>query len=603
MSDGSASAGGPEVSERPATPKRRFIIAGSVVVLVPVALFLVATLVSAGTVPRGTSVEGISIGGLSADEAKAVLTTELVPRSTRPLVVVADGSRVAVTPRTAGVSIDVAGTVDQVTSGGGPFTAIAGLFGGSRELDPVLFVDDAKLDSSAVAVVAKLDRAAVEGGIDFVGAKAVPITPVPGRRIEAPIARAAILASVGAADRQVPLDVVARPTELTAADVDQAVATLGRTVVSGPVAVRVTGTSDGQRIDESVSVPIRRLSPYLSTTVEEGRIELAVDAAGVMKELKPDLGPLEVPAVDATFRIAGDKPVVVPSRDGSSVGKSALGSAIIDAATSTGARVASVRLTSQPAELTTAEARGLGVVEELSSFRQPFPFAPYRKQNIGQAAKRINGSLLLPGQTFSLNDTVLERTPANGYTTGFVIKGGRLAEDLGGGVSTSATAMWHAAFFAGLERVEQRAHSFYIARYRAGLEATVAWGSLDLRFTNDSPNGVFITSQSGSNFITVTMYGTKRYDVTAEAGPRTNPKPFRTLTDTSATCTPQSGVNGFRIVVTRVFKVNGKEVKREPLTTRYNPANDVTCKKPVRPSSTPTPRPTPNPAAPPRPGG
>jgi len=163
--------------------------------------------------------------------------------------------------------------------------------------------------------------------------------------------------------------------------------------------------------------------------------------------------------------------------------------------------------------------------------------------------------------------------------------------------------MWHAAFFAGLERVEQRAHSFYIARYRAGLEATVAWGSLDLRFTNDSPNGVFITSQSGSNFITVTMYGTKRYDVTAEAGPRTNPKPFRTLTDTSATCTPQSGVNGFRIVVTRVFKVNGKEVKREPLTTRYNPANDVTCKKPVRPSSTPTPRPTPNPAAPPRPGG
>ena len=130
----------------------------------------------------------------------------------------------------------------------------------------------------------------------------------------------------------------------------------------------------------------------------------------------------------------------------------------------------------------------------------------------------------------------------------------------------------------------------------------MAWGSLDLRFKNDSPNGVFITSQSGNNFITVTMYGTKRYDVTAESGPRTNPKSFRAVTDTSATCTPQSGVNGFRIVVTRVFTVNGREVKREPLTTRYNPANDITCRKPARatPSPTTTPRPPLRPASTPR---
>ena len=125
----------------------------------------------------------------------------------------------------------------------------------------------------------------------------------------------------------------------------------------------------------------------------------------------------------------------------------------------------------------------------------------------------------MPGQTFSMNDTVKERTVENGYTVGTVISGGRFAEELGGGVSTITTTMWHTAFYAGLERVEQRGHSFYISRYLPGLEATVAWGSLDLRFKNDSPYGVLIKASITNSSVTVTMYSTKRYRITAEFGP------------------------------------------------------------------------------------
>ena len=90
-------------------------------------------------------------------------------------------------------------------------------------------------------------------------------------------------------------------------------------------------------------------------------------------------------------------------------------------------------------------------------------------QNIGQAAKYINGTLLMPGETFSLNDTIGERTPENGYTKGFVVgPGGVFKEDLGGGVSASATTTWSAAFYSGLERVYTQAHSIWISRYRAG---------------------------------------------------------------------------------------------------------------------------------------
>ena len=65
-------------------------------------------------------------------------------------------------------------------------------------------------------------------------------------------------------------------------------------------------------------------------------------------------------------------------------------------------------------------------------------------------------------------------------------------QDLGGGVSQMATTTFNAMFFAGLEDVEHKPHSFYIDRYPVGREATVAWGAVDLRFRNDTPYGVLI---------------------------------------------------------------------------------------------------------------
>jgi vancomycin resistance protein YoaR len=161
--------------------------------------------------------------------------------------------------------------------------------------------------------------------------------------------------------------------------------------------------------------------------------------------------------------------------------------------------------------------------------------------------------------------------------------------------------MWHTAFFAGLERIEQRAHSFYISRYQAGLEATVSWGNIDLRFKNDSGNGVFITAERGRTFVTVTMWGTKKYDIEDVSSPRTNVKPFGKIFDSSATCTPQQGVEGFTIVVTRVFKVDGVEVKREPLRTTYRPAANVVCRPAPQPAASPKPTTSPKPTSTPKP--
>ena len=227
--------------------------------------------------------------------------------------------------------------------------------------------------------------------------------------------------------------------------------------------------------------------------------------------------------------IRNGKPKVVKSKVGTGVSDEELATAVEGVLDLPAAeRTVTVAVGAREPTLTTEQAKALGVKERLSTFTQNFPYAAYRVQNIGEAARRVNGTLLMPGETFSLNDTIKERTEENGYTEGFVVgEGGVFDEALGGGVSAAATTVWTGAFFAGMERVQTIAHSIYISRYQPGLEATVAWGIFDMKFRNDTPNAVFITAGTTNSSMTVSFWGTKEYDeIAAEFGERTNIVPF-----------------------------------------------------------------------------
>src|SRR5690606_19612011 len=174
------------------------------------------------------------------------------------------------------------------------------------------------------------------------------------------------------------------------------------------------------------------------------------------------------------------------------------------------------------------DAEALGIKEVISDFSTSFPHASYRNINIGRAAELVNGTVLKPGETFSMNDTVGERTRANGFTEGFMISNGVFKEDLGGGVSQMATTLFNGMFFAGLEDVEHKPHSFYISRYPVGREATVAWGSVGLKFKTTTDHGVLIEStvspgSAGSQgTVRVRMWGTKIWDIDSSTGKRYN---------------------------------------------------------------------------------
>ena len=548
------------------------VLLGTVgLVVMAAAAYAGAVLWTAARVPLGTSVQGIDISGVERSAAADVLAAGLAEVAQAPLRIVANGAVTEIAPREAGLFLDPATSVEQIPPTGWSLPDLVGwLFGGQRFAIAVR-VDEPMLTTAAAGLSEAMSRPPQEPQLKVLARQAVLTPGIEGRELDEGWLRTTLV------------DAFLKPRQ----DIDgRFAASLPRVT---PFAAEQARRSAQQMVDRGLVVfsgettgrlTPRALAQSVMFVAGDGRFVASVDGEALRDSLLRGSPEFVEEGKDASFRIVNRKPIVVPAVAGSTVDSQELARAV-EAAFVNFPPSGAVSVSMSPLEpdLTDQEAARLGVVERLSTFTQEFPYAAYRVQNIGQAARYLNGTLLLPGETFSLNDTIKERTEANGYTEGFVIgPGGVFAEDLGGGVSTAATATWTAAFFAGMERVETRAHSIYISRYTAGLEATVAWGIFDMRFRNDTANGVFITARTTNTSIKVTFWGTRLYDdIRAEFGPRRAIQPYTTIYDESSTCLGQTGADGFSIDVDRVFLRDGVEVKRETIHSAYRPAPRVIC--------------------------
>lgn len=556
---------------------RKLTLIGLAAVAVLIALYVAAIVVTGGGVRSGTTVNGVNIGGLSREEAITTLEDSVGSVATKPLKVRVGEQQLLVDPVAAGLAFDAAATVEQASGRTLNPLAMIGSLAGTHQLDPVITVDSAKLTSQVTQLADTIDEPPIEPTITVTkkGTKVEPGTP--GLVLDQAAMAARLSEAFMLPRKPIAAPITTAEPMISEAAVDEAKA-FARTAVSAPVQVDAAGTV--------ATIEPAAIAQALSFTAEGDHFVPALDGAVLHEAIAKQLKGVETKGRNATFKIVKGKPVVVPSVVGNGVSDEELSSKVLTViGNPVPDRSVTVTMGVREPELTTEQAQALGVTERISTFTQKFPYAAYRVQNIGQAAKYVNGTLLLPGETFSLNDTIKERTEKNGYTVGFLIgPGGVFAEDLGGGVSASATTVWTGAFYAGMEPKHVQAHSIYISRYQAGLEATVGWGLFDMSFTNTSPYGVFITTKMTNTSMTVNFWSTKVYDdIKAEFGPRTNIKPFTTIYDKSEKCLGQDGSEGFDIDVDRVFYKDGAEVKRETISTAYRPAPKVVCGKKPKP--------------------
>jgi vancomycin resistance protein YoaR len=371
-------------------------------------------------------------------------------------------------------------------------------------------------------------------------------------------------------------DVVAVPLsdidpKTSRADLDRLLADLARPAVAAPVTVQ---TSRGDLV-----VPPAAIAASLILTADAtGTITPRIDERKLRAALAKQLAAIEVQPRDATVR-AGDGSVrILASSGGTLVDTAKLSRDLVGVLGRPAPRTVAGALKTVAPKTTTSDLTKLGIKQQISTFTTYFPAGQDRTKNIVLIAKEVDGAVVEPGETFSLNGHTGIRGYAEGYVDAPVISDGRLVNAVGGGNSQFTTTLFNAAYYAGLEDVYHQPHSFYISRYPSVIEATIIYPTVDLKFRNDTPYGVLIDTSWTAGSITVTMWSTKRYDVSTVWGPRRDiVEPVTRHLPDDDECIPTSGTRGFAQDAWRVFKQNGVEVKREKFSWRYDAQARFIC--------------------------
>jgi vancomycin resistance protein YoaR len=550
--------------------KKPLLIVAGVVALLAV-LYVADLVLSTGNVPRGVTVAGLQMGGLSKADASERLRTEIEPRATQPVQVTAGEVESQIDPVAAGLEVDYQATVEQAGEQPlNPITRITSFFT-EREVGVVNKADERSVLTALEQVKPVVDKAPVEGTVRFEGATPIAVPPVPGQQLDLQAA-VGVLESDWASGAPVALPLIPEATVTTDEDVQQALQSVATPAVSGPLTIQGEGaTATLQPTDIAAALSFRADAAASPKLVPE------INSEALKEVATPQLAGTETPGRDAALDFSTGAPVVVPSQDGRGVDYDKTFETLVPALT-TGPRTLTAVYGDQPAKLTTEQLGALGITGEISSFTTG-GFAADSGRNIRRAAEQVNGTIVQPGETFSLNRLTNPRNAANGYVEAGIIENGHSARGIGGGVSQVATTLYNAAYFAGMVDVEHKEHSFYISRYPVAREATVFDDIIDVKFRNDGPTGVFIQTIWTPQNLTVKMFGTKRYEVTSETGPRTNPTEPQTLTlPAGPSCVPGRGSPGFTATDTRTMRnLETGEVTSKTRTVKYNPVPTVVC--------------------------
>lgn len=547
---------------------RRALITGAAVLVLAAGAGTAVTWAYRGEVPLGVTVLGAELGGLSRTEAAAELRTHLAAdaRLSQPVTVRVEDRQASVKPADVGLVVDVDATVAAAAQGSpSPF--------GERAVPPVVAVDPDLLDAALRTSLGTIGEPMTKPAVVFDGVKPRAVHPEAGRGLD-PARTATTIRDSWPASRAVTVPLVEVHPVTTAAEVDQLVTDLAEPAVSGPLTI----TADSG----TVTVPPSAIAKSLVLTSDKtGRIEPRVDAKKLRAAVKKPLAKVEKKAKDARFSLKGGKPSIVGGADGTAVDLAAMAPEILTALRSTTERTIAATVTRAEPELTAAELGELGVKEKVSTFTTKFTggLSSPRSQNIVQAAKQVEGTLVLPGETFSLNKHTGERGYQQGYQDAPVILGGKLTPGVGGGVSQFTTTLFNATYYAGLKDVEHKPHSYYFDRYPAVIESTIFYPDLDFKFKNDSPYGVLLDTAWTRNSITVSVWSTKVWDkVSTEWSRRRNITSPRTITlPAGPSCIATGGLPGFTQDAYRLFERDGKVVKREKFTWKYDAEPNYIC--------------------------
>lgn len=522
-------------------------------------------------VPPNAKLLGIEIGSKLPPNVYQEVNIAIRDKVDDPIDIQTPQGLFRVTPQEIGLSIDLPQTVKDINKN--PFVFLrSAVF--ATEIKPKITLDEIAFKQTLASVVQENSKPPINATLTTQGGRVITTEALSGTRIDWEKTTQSLKQSWLYEGRRAEVVIAFIPPEVSNDVVNQVRSNLAELAVSAPITLEI-----GSR---EVTISPEVIGSALNFVPNNEKLESRFDEKVIIDEISRQIPNIQTQATDAKFDFIGNKIVIIPAQEGIKFEPGQLDAALSPVFRQKNNRTVNLDSAVVKPVVSTESLEALGIKEQLSSFRQGFDYLPYREINVGQAAKYMDGKILKPGEIFSMNETIKERTTKNGYVKGIYIgEGGRFDFGLGGGVSIITSATWNAAFYAGLEKIEQRAHSVHIARYPPGLEATVSWPRLDLKFRNNTNNNILIKALPERDGITISMYGTKIYDkVISKFGePYAINNKIDRVISYDPNCLEQEAAPGFKINVTREFWKNNTIVETENFLTSYKPSDNIICLK------------------------
>jgi len=552
-----------------------------------------------GRVLTGVGVAGVDLSGLDRDQAAAALGTAFSGYGEGRVVIRTTAGDVFVPYSEFSRRADVEAMIDAAMRTGRVGNSIEravalvrlGLSG--QSLEPSLELDPTALAVKVQAAVSSLDREPSDSQVTM-GATAITITPArAGRAFDGTEAAAAALEVVRRTDAPAEVVVKAAPTKLLPehGDVESLAAKAAAERMIGNIVVTL-----GKK---HWTIKAATMRSWLSFEIDaNGAAWPVVDESAIPKSLAKVAKVTRTAPLSATFlktrggRIVG----VTEAKDGRQLDTAATATAIAAALVDRGmvaplAAMAPIKavMAKVAPKFTTAEAlKKAPLMVDLGSWKTWFPISErnYWGANIWLPAKIIDGTVLLPGQTFEWWSALGSISSARGFGPGGFIAGDHTEPTgaLGGGMCSSSTTLFNAALRAGLQIGSRANHKYYISRYPLGLDATVSktrGGSQTVSFTNDMHDPIVIRTfrykAGGKGWVRYEIWGIPDGRKTSIGRPVVS-NVLRATTATVYVSSLRHGVreqtefpaNGMDVAVARVVRNGkGKTIHAETYRTHY----------------------------------
>lgn len=535
-----------------------------------------------GTPRETASGTGSDQGDHTVDDALAALRDLELRMASTPIPVMVGDRSFGLVPSTIGFDLDERTTLDGALETGTPASVVEAARMWNQDpageaLPLVAGINEAALSN----VLDRLDstlHGPFDGAVVVEGTTPVARYPQPGWVIDRSGIGSRIVSALVAQPRpdSIVLDVVERHPVLPHTAVDVAVAEAAA-LLSAPITLARTDP------DATLHLTRDQLASALVTKVERDpdlRMVVTFDPVVFDEYLYPLRAGFESAPLDARIEIDADENItIIPGFPGARIDTDLVIEAVKEASRRSSRTTILPLDAGVPPTITTEYLRSLGVAGKMSEFTTNHPCCQPRVNNIQRFANAIDGTLVLPGEVVSLNETVGERTVEGGYVPAPTIIRGEITDTVGGGVSQFATTFYNAVFWAGLEIIEHQPHSFYFSRYPEGIEATISWTEPDLVFRNDTSHGVVIKTSYTGTSITVKLFGDNSdRKVRAEVSGRFNPTEFPTKYVPNPEMMPwdeenevRQGANGWSVKVTRFLDFTNGSTTTQDWTVRYRP--------------------------------